>query len=86
MDMLRRTITTLCIATALAASAEERSASPDPSAALAGPALAKALQRGGYTLYFRHTATDFSQNDAKMTSFHECATQRNLSEDRKSVV
>src|SRR5262249_55992779 len=46
-------------------------------------ALAEAihlLRDGGYILYFRHAATDFSQNDAKMTSFEDCATQRNLTE------
>ena len=35
---------------------------------------------GGLTLYFRHTATDFSQNDAAMTTHEACATQRNLSQ------
>jgi len=38
----------------------------------------KLLQRGGYILYFRHASTDFSQNDAKMTSYEDCANQRNL--------
>ena len=36
------------------------------------------LRRGGYVLYFRHTATDFSQNDEKMKRFEDCADQRNL--------
>src|SRR5262245_7683536 len=30
---------------------------------LAGTALLAALRRGGYVLYFRHTSTDFGQND-----------------------
>ena len=29
-------------------------------------------------LYIRHTSTDFSKNDAKMTSFEDCASQRPL--------
>lgn len=29
-------------------------------------------------LYMRHASTDFSQNDAKMTSYEDCASQRNL--------
>ncbi len=29
-------------------------------------------------LYFRHAATDFSQNDEKMKSYEDCAGQRNL--------
>jgi len=36
------------------------------------------LSHGGYVLYFRHAATDFSQNDEKMTSYEDCAGQRNL--------
>lgn len=31
-------------------------------------------------LYVRHTSTDFSQNDAKMTSYEDCASQRNLTD------
>jgi len=42
--------------------------------------LAAELRTGGYVLYFRHTSTDFSQNDSKMTGFEDCATQRNLTE------
>jgi hypothetical protein len=60
--------------------AEERNSAPDPAQALAGPALVDALRAGGLTLYFRHTATDFSQDDSKMGAYGECATQRNLSE------
>ena len=42
--------------------------------------LADALRQGGYILYFRHTATDFSQNDERMTGFEDCANQRNLTD------
>jgi hypothetical protein len=63
------------------ARAESRSSSPDPAHALEGAALVKALRAGGLTLYFRHTATDFSQGDAAMKSYGECALQRNLSEE-----
>ena len=38
------------------------------------------LQQGGYVLYLRHTSTDFSQNDARMTSYDDCASQRNLTD------
>jgi hypothetical protein len=61
--------------------AESRRSSPDPAHALEGTALVKALRAGGLTLYFRHTATDFSQSDASMKGYDECALQRNLSED-----
>jgi broad specificity phosphatase PhoE len=47
---------------------------------LAGPALVAALRGGGYVVYFRHTATDFSQNDDQMTGYEDCATQRNLTD------
>src|SRR5215813_731007 len=45
---------------------------------LAGPALLAALRGGGYVLFFRHAATDFGQNDDRMTGYEDCATQRNL--------
>ena len=38
------------------------------------------LREGGYVLFLRHTSTDFSQNDSRMTSFEDCATQRNLTD------
>lgn len=38
------------------------------------------LRQGGYVLFLRHTSTDFSQNDSRMTSFEECSTQRNLTD------
>jgi broad specificity phosphatase PhoE len=40
--------------------------------------IVNALREGGYVLYFRHTATDHTQNDSRMTSFDDCADQRNL--------
>jgi phosphohistidine phosphatase SixA len=52
--------------------------------ALSGPALRAALLRGGYVLYFRHAATDFGQNDDRMTGFEDCAQQRNLTERGRS--
>ena len=58
---------TCCIALAQAA---------DPAPQLAGTALRDALVRGGYVLYFRHGATDFGQNDDKMTGYEDCAQQR----------
>ena len=42
--------------------------------------LVRKLQQGGYVLYVRHTSTDFSQNDARMTSYEDCASQRNLTD------
>ena len=64
--------------------AQERSGAPEPGHALAGEPLVRALRAGGLTLYFRHTATDFSQNDANMGAYDDCAKQRNLSETGRS--
>jgi phosphohistidine phosphatase SixA len=47
-------------------------------ALLAPQAAVERLRSGGYVLYFRHAATDMSKNDAGMTSFDDCPTQRNL--------
>ena len=46
----------------------------------ADPQLVEELRKGGYVLYIRHTSTDFSRNDAKMTSFEDCAGQRPLTD------
>jgi len=40
----------------------------------------KSLRAGGYILYLRHASTDFSQNDAAMRSYEDCASQRNLTD------
>ena len=53
--------------------------SPDAAQAIALPELATALRSGGYVIYFRHAATDFSKNDASMTRYADCSTQRMLS-------
>jgi len=45
-----------------------------------GPELMRQLRGGGYVLYMRHASTDFSQNDSKMTSYEDCANQRNLTD------
>jgi hypothetical protein len=50
------------------------------SETLAGPALLAALRQGGLIIYFRHTSTDFGQNDDQMTGYEDCARQRNLTE------
>lgn len=74
------------LATAMPAVAQEppdiasaESSAPDPAAMLHGRELLAALRRGGYVVYFRHTATDFSKNDAGMTSYADCDNQRLLS-------
>lgn len=42
--------------------------------------LVRQLREGGYVLYMRHASTDFSQGDSQMTSYGDCASQRNLTD------
>jgi len=42
--------------------------------------LLQELRKGGYVLYMRHASTDMSRNDAQMTSYDDCAHQRNLTD------
>src|SRR3982750_3064178 len=54
--------------------------SSEPVNGLRGPALVSGLRAGGFILYFRHASTDFGQSDESMTSFEDCAKQRNLTD------
>lgn len=47
-------------------------------ASLEGGALSDALREGGYVIYFRHAATDFSQEDTDTRNLQNCRMQRNL--------
>lgn len=58
---------------------------PSPAERSSAPAhdisreqLLAELRRGGYVLYIRHTATDFSRDDSKMKDYEDCANQRPL--------
>ena len=85
--MLHRIAWACCAAASLAfgpatgAPAAPKASDPRPERALEGAALVRALRAGGFTLYFRHTATDFSQDDRAMGPYEECRTQRNLSDE-----
>jgi len=68
----------LCGLVALCAAPAAAQPSSAPVPGLEGAALVQALRGGGFVLYIRHAATDFSQNDEKMTSYEDCASQRNL--------
>lgn len=56
----RRLIVAILIASAVATAAETAASSNEE---LAGEALVAALREGGYVVYFRHAATDWSQDD-----------------------
>jgi hypothetical protein len=57
---------------------------PAVDGALSGVRLVQALRRGGYVVYFRHTATDFSRDDRAMQSYGDCPHQRPLSPQGRS--
>lgn len=81
---LRGFAQSLLVILALFAASVSAFAAADAEAAAQGQApgasVLSALRQGGYILYFRHTATDFSQNDEQMTGYEDCARQRNLTE------
>ena len=54
--------------------------SSDVARKLAPAQVLAELKRGGYVIYFRHTSTDFSQNDSQSKGFEDCAHQRNLTD------
>jgi phosphohistidine phosphatase SixA len=81
----RRVLAALLFALAAATAAfapagTARAAAEIAAAPLAGRELLAALRRGGYVIYFRHAATDFGQNDDRMSGYEDCATQRNLTD------
>jgi phosphohistidine phosphatase SixA len=51
---------------------------PEPPQEATPAQLLAELRAGGRVVFFRHAATDFSENDARMTGFDDCAHQRNL--------
>jgi len=51
-----------------------------PAKAMAGPELLAELRKGGYVIYFRHTSTDFSRDDARSKSDDDCDNQRPLTD------
>lgn len=73
-----RALGALLVAAALAVAAAPAADVASAAPTLAGAPLLQALRNGGYVLYFRHTATDFGQNDLAMTGYEDCARQRSL--------
>jgi hypothetical protein len=64
--------------------ASASSSAPDNAQAIGAPALAAALRQGGYVIYFRHAATDFSRTDEGMKGYGDCERQRLLSVQGRS--
>ena len=67
----------VCLALLIGAPAWAAENAPAP---LQGAQLLTALHQGGLVIYFRHTSTDFGQNDEQMTGFEDCTRQRNLTD------
>src|SRR5947207_2532890 len=70
---------------ALAGHAQAPVTSSLPASPPEDAALVRMLRAGGFVLYVRHAATDFSKNDAAMTSYEDCASQRNLTEEGRAA-
>jgi hypothetical protein len=51
-----------------------------PVTLLSGSQLLAELRKGGYVIYFRHTATDFSRDDSRSKSDDDCDNQRPLTD------
>jgi phosphohistidine phosphatase SixA len=58
---------------------EERTKGGLSGEAPRGERLVSALRDGGYVIYFRHTATDWTEDDEHPVDLSDCDTQRNLS-------
>jgi Histidine phosphatase superfamily (branch 1) len=78
----------LALCASLAAHAQQFQPVPAPAAGrssqptkpLPGPMLLSELRKGGYVLYFRHTATDMSRDDSRSKSDDDCDNQRPLTD------
>jgi hypothetical protein len=55
-----------------------------PVKPLSADRLLAELRKGGYVLYFRHTSTDFSRDDARSQSDDDCDNQRPLTESGRA--
>jgi broad specificity phosphatase PhoE len=53
---------------------------PDPAAALSGAKLVRALQGGGFVIYFRHADTGTPSAEGSAVDLERCETQRNLND------
>jgi phosphohistidine phosphatase SixA len=78
MTALRSLLCLLLLGAALPAALAQTATSSQPVRAITPAQLLAELRQGGYVLYFRHVATDFSQNDENMRDFDDCTRQRNL--------
>jgi broad specificity phosphatase PhoE len=71
---------TLAAAALIALSSAALAVAAGDTETLSGRPLLAALKAGGLVIYFRHTSTDFGQNDEQMSGYEDCARQRNLTD------
>jgi phosphohistidine phosphatase SixA len=68
------------VALLLAAGSAAAQPATVPSRDMPAAQLAADLRKGGYVIFFRHAATDFAENDARMKGYSDCGGQRNLTD------
>jgi virginiamycin B lyase len=72
------------LAVVLSAAAVGGASAGEAQGRLEGRALVEALRGGGYVVYIRHAATDFSQEDTDTRNLRNCRTQRNLTAEGRA--
>ncbi|MBI2608075.1 MAG: hypothetical protein HYW47_00550 [Deltaproteobacteria bacterium] len=75
--------TVFCAMSSFAEDKAEYEKEKMPPAKLEKQKLVKALQDGGYIIYFRHHITDDKKVDEDRTNLKDCSTQRNLTAEGK---
>ncbi len=78
------TLTSFQAAAAPESIPDASSSAPVSARAIPLTNLASELRKGGYVIYFRHAATDFSRSDGAMKGYDDCANQRMLSGDGRT--
>ncbi len=79
--MAARCLPVLVLVIALTACGAAADPEPRTSERLGPVELVEALREGGYVIYFRHTATDQSQEDKHKTDVSRCDGMRNLTDE-----
>src|SRR5215216_1816120 len=81
---MERRVLLLALAGAFAAAVVAGASGGNSQGRLEGRELVQALRGSGYVLYFRHAATDFSQEDTDTRNLRNCRTQRNLTTEGRA--
>lgn len=81
-----RTVSRLLIFVVLPIAMQARALADQPvvEAVFSPQQLVEKLRQGGYTLYFRHAATDHMNDDHHPVDLEDCSTQRNLASEGRA--